>query len=154
MQGCLEPSRPQTVFNRTQVTTDHGHHASVQDCRDSTLVFADFTQHFRRQRNRQLGRDPLRDRLHPLLVGGVGKTMQKTHCNRTHPSCAQLSHHLLDLLVLHLDHDLSSSIHALANLGTQRARHDRIRPRRSQVIEIVAQLTRDLDHITKPFGGD
>ena len=153
-QGGVDPHLAQTAFDRPQVAAHHRHHISVEHGGHRALVLAHLAQHLAGQRHRHVGRQALRDRLDPLLVGRVGETVQKAHRDRAHAGVQQRAHRALDAGVGGFGDDRAGGIDPLVDLDAQLTRDDRIRSGRSEVVEVIAQLAGDLDHIAKAGGGD
>ena len=80
--------------------------------------------------------------------------MQKANSDGTHTTGHQLAYHLFDLFIARGLDDAARSIHPLMHLGTQGTRDHRIGAGCGEVVQVVAQLARNLDHIAKAGGGD
>ena len=140
---------PERVPERREILAERRHHVGVHHGRRRPLVFAKRGRHLVRERDRDVRRFLGHDRGEPPLVNGVHVRVQETDGERGDAPRDEFTHRAAGVGLVERCANRAVGEDALGDLADESPRDQRARLLDLEVVDLVALLATDDQHVAK-----
>jgi len=154
IERAAEAALPQLALEAAQILLHQRLHESVGASGDEALILPELGNHLARERDRELGIEGADGFCGLALMCAVAIGVQEADGDRLDAVGLELAGGFAHLVEIDRGHNLAVAVHALRDLETVAARHQRVGILQEEIVDVVALLGAHLQDVAEAGSGD